>query len=99
MLLGHFAIAFLLWRLFPQVTRHNCAPEGLTRPWLRWGPEGGGWIVEERPARVRRRIRLLRDCYYTCSIGISTSICPDYRGVFHAINLPSFLGSNRKNSV
>src|SRR5438105_14842075 len=62
------------------VHRHNCAAEGFTRAWLGWGPKGGRWIVEETPARVHRRIRLLRDCYYTCSIGISSSICPDYRG-------------------
>src|SRR2546425_5874676 len=30
--------------------------------------------MEERPGRLRRRVRVLRDCYSICSIGILTSI-------------------------
>ena len=56
--------------------------------------------MEERPPRLCHGVRLLRDRYDTLSIGTLASICARYRaGIFHGINLPSFFGSTKKNSI
>jgi len=55
--------------------------------------------VEKRPARVHRRIRLLHDRLPVALSGLPLVYALILGGVFHVINLPSFFGSNRKNSV
>src|SRR6266516_1089623 len=136
MFVGHFAIAFLLWRLFPQVPLpvvliavsfpdllwSLLVPAGIEK--VRINPDSPlqKFIVFEKfpyshslgfdgdrkvGAGLWKRGQLAFAVEYAFYAIVTTLALSGFPlvyaliigGVFHAINLPSFLGSNRKNSV
>src|SRR5207253_514421 len=107
MFVGHFAIAFLLWRLFPQVPL-PVVLIAVSFPDLLWSllVPAGIEKVRINPDSPLQKFIVFEKFPYSHSlvlgsvlslpIGISSSICPDYRGSLSCDKSPVLLRVQQK---